>query len=676
MSSAPPAASIRFATRADALGIAEMSRDFIEYGLGWSWTRERILRSLRQRDTNAIVAVRDADRAGFGDHEVRRGGSAPAAARGQAGASALRHRQRDAGVARALRPRSPASAASRSRRAPATTPRAPSTAVTAMPRRSCCPATTAAARRACGWSRLRPVAHGRRCDGAAAAAALAALVALAGACGAALAQDAVIDAEAACRSPPSALPRAPTSAQSGAASRASRRSVEAPRRARLRVASARRHVFNAGAAEADRGRDAVVQSWAEIVEGRTIACAGAPGIVQIGGEPTIALRAVPTSCSACTRRAGLPRRHVPDGVDARRAGDGVWRVLFDGSASTPQPMDRPRSGRAWVRGTGDVGLRVATKRRVTAGEAAGSAARRSAAPCSSGLITPLLNMPRSALPTGGIERQRCRAAAARRSRDRAPRWRGRAIRVAPRPGRWRWPGGGAAPAAAGRSCAASENWSTALASARCSSAACRSMPTGSRARSALPSAASRVSTARQARFELAANGSAGSFDRGHQPCTLVRSSWALAISLSAIASGLTLKCRRRWPGGDAGDLVGVELARRRRRRAASTRRSTARPWRWRRRSRRLRPAPGLGLAGLGRRRLACRRPGPAAACQRDVRSSWCSPGGAGGAGTCQHGRSIGPAGDDFRDFLHDPAIPGGRAFTGSAPRGARRRRRR
>jgi len=75
MGSASPAASIRFATRADALCIAEMSRDFIEHGLGWSWTRERILRSLRHRDTNAIIAVRDADRAGFaimkyGDEEA------------------------------------------------------------------------------------------------------------------------------------------------------------------------------------------------------------------------------------------------------------------------------------------------------------------------------------------------------------------------------------------------------------------------------------------------------------------------------------------------------------------------------------------------------------------------------------------------------------------------------
>ena len=67
--------AIRFATRADALGIAEMSRDLIEHGLGWSWTRERVLRSLRHPDTNAIVAVRDAERVGFaimkyGDEEA------------------------------------------------------------------------------------------------------------------------------------------------------------------------------------------------------------------------------------------------------------------------------------------------------------------------------------------------------------------------------------------------------------------------------------------------------------------------------------------------------------------------------------------------------------------------------------------------------------------------------
>jgi ribosomal protein S18 acetylase RimI-like enzyme len=58
--------SIRFATRADALVIAEMSRDLIEHGLGWSWTKERVMRSLRHPDTNAVVAVRGNERAGFG----------------------------------------------------------------------------------------------------------------------------------------------------------------------------------------------------------------------------------------------------------------------------------------------------------------------------------------------------------------------------------------------------------------------------------------------------------------------------------------------------------------------------------------------------------------------------------------------------------------------------------
>jgi ribosomal-protein-alanine N-acetyltransferase len=58
--------SIRFAHRSDAAAIAGMSRDLIERGLGWSWTRERVLRSLRHPDTNAVVAVREGERAGFG----------------------------------------------------------------------------------------------------------------------------------------------------------------------------------------------------------------------------------------------------------------------------------------------------------------------------------------------------------------------------------------------------------------------------------------------------------------------------------------------------------------------------------------------------------------------------------------------------------------------------------
>jgi hypothetical protein len=44
MPSEPSPTSIRFANRSDALAIAEMSRDLIEKGLGWSWTKERMTR--------------------------------------------------------------------------------------------------------------------------------------------------------------------------------------------------------------------------------------------------------------------------------------------------------------------------------------------------------------------------------------------------------------------------------------------------------------------------------------------------------------------------------------------------------------------------------------------------------------------------------------------------------
>ena len=64
--STPTPTSIRFATRGDALVIAEMSRDLIEKGLGWSWTKERVTRCLRHADTNVVVAMRNADSAGFG----------------------------------------------------------------------------------------------------------------------------------------------------------------------------------------------------------------------------------------------------------------------------------------------------------------------------------------------------------------------------------------------------------------------------------------------------------------------------------------------------------------------------------------------------------------------------------------------------------------------------------
>ena len=50
---------IRLAALSDASTIAELSRDCIERGLGWSWTHRRVLRSIRDRATNVAVVRND-----------------------------------------------------------------------------------------------------------------------------------------------------------------------------------------------------------------------------------------------------------------------------------------------------------------------------------------------------------------------------------------------------------------------------------------------------------------------------------------------------------------------------------------------------------------------------------------------------------------------------------------
>ena len=57
---------IRLAVPKDARAIAELSRDHIEHGLGWSWTPARVLGAMRDPASNVIV-VRQRERlAGFG----------------------------------------------------------------------------------------------------------------------------------------------------------------------------------------------------------------------------------------------------------------------------------------------------------------------------------------------------------------------------------------------------------------------------------------------------------------------------------------------------------------------------------------------------------------------------------------------------------------------------------
>jgi [ribosomal protein S18]-alanine N-acetyltransferase len=58
--------SIRLATATDAYAIAEMSRDQIEHGLGWSWTAPRVLRAIRNPSANVVVAHDGEELVGFG----------------------------------------------------------------------------------------------------------------------------------------------------------------------------------------------------------------------------------------------------------------------------------------------------------------------------------------------------------------------------------------------------------------------------------------------------------------------------------------------------------------------------------------------------------------------------------------------------------------------------------
>lgn len=57
---------LRLARRAEAAGIAALSRDRIEQGLGWSWTAPRVLRSILDPAANVVTAQGGGHMLGFG----------------------------------------------------------------------------------------------------------------------------------------------------------------------------------------------------------------------------------------------------------------------------------------------------------------------------------------------------------------------------------------------------------------------------------------------------------------------------------------------------------------------------------------------------------------------------------------------------------------------------------
>ena len=337
-----------------------MSRDFIEHG-------PRLELDPRPHPQESAPSRHQRDRRGargrsrrLRDHEVRRGGSAPAAARGQARASTLGCRQRAGRMARALgtgrrrRPDHARGARQQRRRARLLL------SSRLLRRRSCCPATTAVARRACAWSRPSACRGPGPCDAATRRG-----------------RDRVRCRRRGPGRGPGHADRCQAAAPGrqalagerrrvrGLAARAELRALgRAPRRARRSSRSCMpARCSTSPLPDAERGREAVVKSWAGIVEGKAIALRWRPGIVNIGGEPTIAVsrgtlhpaddagRRRRLAASACSRRSGCviakdarlarPLRRQRDHRTERR---------------------RPCRGRALGRGSADVGLRAGLSR--------------------------------------------------------------------------------------------------------------------------------------------------------------------------------------------------------------------------------------------------------------------------------------------------------------------------
>ena len=92
-------------------------------------------------------------------------------------------------------------------------------------------------------------------------------------------------------------------------------------------------VFGAGTAAPDRGPDAIVKSWTEIIDGKRFVLRWHPQFVSIGGDPDIALSSGPAWIE--TPGAPADKRYTISRFTSTwvKDGKGPWRVLFD--AGTP-----------------------------------------------------------------------------------------------------------------------------------------------------------------------------------------------------------------------------------------------------------------------------------------------------------------------------------------------------
>jgi hypothetical protein len=99
-------------------------------------------------------------------------------------------------------------------------------------------------------------------------------------------------------------------------------------------------VFSAGTPSPTRGRDNVLAEWAPLIEGKTLRLRWHPDIVNIGGDPNIAISRGPFMIEDLRPDAKVKYR-VGNFMTiwTRKSPAAPWLVLFDGGEPPATPVD-------------------------------------------------------------------------------------------------------------------------------------------------------------------------------------------------------------------------------------------------------------------------------------------------------------------------------------------------
>ena len=106
-------------------------------------------------------------------------------------------------------------------------------------------------------------------------------------------------------------------------------------------------VFNAGTDSPVRGRDAVVKAWTAIIAGKELRLRWHPDVVNIGGDPGIAISRGPFVMED-RKQDGTARYRVGTFMSIWLKQAGQWVVLFDGGGPPPMAVADAQAAEAFL----------------------------------------------------------------------------------------------------------------------------------------------------------------------------------------------------------------------------------------------------------------------------------------------------------------------------------------